>query len=70
MNEINELDVVALTCDLPQQGLKRSDVGAAGQTPPKGQSPETASPGTRRGGDAAVANLSNLPERRGSSAFP
>jgi Domain of unknown function (DUF4926) len=29
MNEINELDAVALTRDLPQQGLKRGDVGTA-----------------------------------------
>jgi hypothetical protein len=28
MNEIKELDSVALTCDLPEQGLKRGDVGA------------------------------------------
>ena len=29
MNKIKELDVVALTCDLPEHGLKRGDVGAA-----------------------------------------
>ena len=29
MNEIKELDAVALTSDLPQQGLKRGDVGTA-----------------------------------------
>jgi len=28
MNPIKELDVVALTCDLPGHGLKRGDVGA------------------------------------------
>jgi hypothetical protein len=28
MNAINELDAVALTCDLPEQGLVRGDVGA------------------------------------------
>jgi hypothetical protein len=28
MNEINELDTVALTSDLPNHGLKRGDVGA------------------------------------------
>jgi len=27
MNNIKELDAVALTCDLPEQGLKRGDVG-------------------------------------------
>ena len=27
MNTIKELDAVALTCDLPEQGLKRGDVG-------------------------------------------
>ena len=29
MNTINELDAVALTCDLPAHGLKRGDVGTA-----------------------------------------
>ncbi len=29
MKTINELDAVALTCDLPAQGLVRGDVGAA-----------------------------------------
>ena len=29
MNNIKELDVVALTCDLPEHGLKRGDVGTA-----------------------------------------
>ncbi len=29
MNKIKELDAVALTCDLPQHGLKRGDVGTA-----------------------------------------
>lgn len=29
MNAINELDPVALTCDLPKHGLKRGDVGTA-----------------------------------------
>jgi len=29
MNTINELDPVALTCDLPAHGLKRGDVGTA-----------------------------------------
>ncbi|HKQ38821.1 MAG TPA: DUF4926 domain-containing protein [Verrucomicrobiae bacterium] len=29
MNEIKELDAVALTKDLPDQGLKRGDVGTA-----------------------------------------
>jgi hypothetical protein len=29
MNVINELDAVALTCDLPAQGLVRGDVGTA-----------------------------------------
>lgn len=29
MNAIKELDPVALTCDLPEHGLKRGDVGAA-----------------------------------------
>ena len=29
MSNIKELDAVALTCDLPQHGLKRGDVGAA-----------------------------------------
>ena len=29
MNSINELDAVALTCDLPAQGLVRGDVGTA-----------------------------------------
>ena len=28
MNNIKELDAVALTCDLPSLGLKRGDVGA------------------------------------------
>jgi hypothetical protein len=28
-NTINELDVVALTCDLPEHGLVRGDVGTA-----------------------------------------
>ncbi len=28
MNTINELDAVALTCDLPDKGLVRGDVGA------------------------------------------
>ena len=27
MNAINELDAVALTCDLPEHGLVRGDVG-------------------------------------------
>jgi hypothetical protein len=27
MNNIKELDAVALTCDLPEHGLKRGDVG-------------------------------------------
>jgi hypothetical protein len=27
MNTINELDAVALTCDLPEHGLVRGDVG-------------------------------------------
>ena len=29
MNDIKELDAVALTCDLPKHGLKRGDVGTA-----------------------------------------
>ncbi len=29
MNNINELDAVALTCDLPNYALKRGDVGTA-----------------------------------------
>jgi hypothetical protein len=29
MKRINELDCVALTCDLPEHGLVRGDVGAA-----------------------------------------
>ena len=29
MNEIEELDTVALTCDLPEHGLKQGDVGTA-----------------------------------------
>jgi hypothetical protein len=29
MNRINELDAVALTCDLPKHGLVRGDVGTA-----------------------------------------
>ena len=29
MSTINELDPVALTCDLPKHGLVRGDVGAA-----------------------------------------
>jgi hypothetical protein len=29
MNSINELDALALTCDLPEHGLKRGDVGTA-----------------------------------------
>ena len=29
MNLIKELDAVALTCDLPKQGLVRGDVGTA-----------------------------------------
>ncbi len=29
MNDIKELDAVALTCDLPQHGLQRGDVGTA-----------------------------------------
>jgi len=29
MSTINELDAVALTCDLPEHGLKRGDVGTA-----------------------------------------
>ena len=29
MNTINELDAVALTCDLPERGLVRGDVGTA-----------------------------------------
>ena len=29
MKNINELDAVALTCDLPAHGLKRGDVGTA-----------------------------------------
>jgi hypothetical protein len=29
MNAINELDAVALTCDLPEHGLVRGDVGTA-----------------------------------------
>ena len=29
MKPINELDPVALTCDLPEHGLVRGDVGAA-----------------------------------------
>jgi hypothetical protein len=29
MNKIKELDTVALTCDLPEHGLKRGDVGTA-----------------------------------------
>ena len=29
MNAINELDAVALTCDLPAHGLVRGDVGTA-----------------------------------------
>jgi hypothetical protein len=29
MNAINELDPVALTCDLPEHGLVRGDVGTA-----------------------------------------
>jgi len=27
MNSIKELDIVALTCDLPEHGLKRGDAG-------------------------------------------
>lgn len=27
MNSIKELDAIALTCDLPERGLKRGDVG-------------------------------------------
>ena len=29
MNSIQELDAIALTCDLPAHGLKRGDVGTA-----------------------------------------
>lgn len=29
MNTINELDAVALTCDLPEHGLEAGDVGTA-----------------------------------------
>jgi hypothetical protein len=29
MNTIKELDSIALTCDLPERGLKRGDVGTA-----------------------------------------
>jgi hypothetical protein len=29
MNEIKDLDPVALTCDLPERGLERGDVGTA-----------------------------------------
>ena len=29
MKTINKLDAVALTCDLPEHGLKRGDVGTA-----------------------------------------
>lgn len=29
MNNIKELDAVALTCDVPEHGLKRGDVGTA-----------------------------------------
>ena len=29
MNEIKELDAVALTCDLAESGLRRGDVGTA-----------------------------------------
>jgi hypothetical protein len=29
MNKIKELDAVALTCDVPEYGLKRGDVGTA-----------------------------------------
>ena len=29
MKSINELDAVVLTCDLPEQGLMRGDVGTA-----------------------------------------
>lgn len=29
MNPINELDPVALTCDIPEHGLMRGDVGTA-----------------------------------------
>jgi hypothetical protein len=29
MNNIDELNAVALTCDLPEHGLKRGDVGTA-----------------------------------------
>lgn len=29
MSNIKELDAVALTCDLPEHGLKRGDVGTA-----------------------------------------
>jgi len=29
MNKIKELDAVALTCDLPEHGLVRGDVGTA-----------------------------------------
>ncbi len=29
MSTINELDAVVLTCDLPEQGLVRGDVGTA-----------------------------------------
>ncbi len=29
MSKIKELDAVALTCDLPDHGLKRGDVGTA-----------------------------------------
>jgi len=29
MNDIKELDAIALTCDLPDSGLKCGDVGAA-----------------------------------------
>ena len=29
MNNIKELDAVALTCDIPNHGLKRGDVGTA-----------------------------------------
>jgi hypothetical protein len=29
MNTINELDAVALTCDQPEHGLVRGDVGTA-----------------------------------------
>ena len=29
MNNLNDLDAVALTCDLPEHGLMRGDVGTA-----------------------------------------